>query len=146
MGLLDHRDDGMGAEPLQAVRPLHGGWPPDPDDCWLRVIRTRIGKADRAESRPAHGDPGQGHLAETVKPRFSRTASGTYLANGCEHCGSIQGDCPIGRMISEWGFAAPLTELPILATATVARAVRQDVLARQGMKRLGDPMKWEDLD
>jgi hypothetical protein len=49
-------------------------------------------------------------------------------------------------MISEWGFAAPLTESPILATATVARAVWQDVLARQGMKRLGDPMKWEDLD
>jgi hypothetical protein len=89
---------------------------------------------------------GQAHLAETIKPCFSRAASGTYLANGCEHCDSIQGDWPIGRMISEWGFAAPLTELPILATATVARAVWHDVLARQGMKRLGYPMKWEDLD
>ena len=41
---------------------------------------------------------GQARFAGTIKPRFSRTAGGAYLSNGCEHCDAIQGDWPIGRV------------------------------------------------
>jgi hypothetical protein len=89
---------------------------------------------------------GKARLAATIKSRFSRTAGGAYLSNGCEHCDAIQGDWPIGRVISEWGFAEPLSELPILASVAVASAVWDEVVAGQGMKRIGCPMRWDDLD
>jgi hypothetical protein len=89
---------------------------------------------------------GKGRLAATIKSRFSRTAGGAYLSNGCEHCDAIQGDWPIGRVISEWGFAEPLSELPILASVAVASAVWDEVVAGQGMKRIGYPMRWDNLD
>jgi hypothetical protein len=89
---------------------------------------------------------GQARFAETVKPRASRTAGGAYLSNGCEHCDAIQGDWPIGRAIFDYGIAAPLSELLILATVPVERAVWDEVVARQGMRRFGHPMRWEDLE
>jgi hypothetical protein len=81
-----------------------------------------------------------------IKPRFSRTAGGAYLSNGCEHCDAVQGDWPIGRVINEYGLAAPLSELPILATVPVERAAWHELVARQGMRRFGYPMRWEDLE
>jgi hypothetical protein len=58
--------------------------------------------------------------AATVKDRFSKTAGGSYLSNGCEHCDAIQGDWPLGRAVSDYALDAPLEELPVLATATIA--------------------------
>ena len=89
---------------------------------------------------------GQARAAGTIKPRVSRTAGGAYLSNGCEHCDAIQGDWPIGRVINEYGSAAPLSELLILATVPVERAVWEEVVARQGMRRFGYPMRLEDLE
>lgn len=34
---------------------------------------------------------GQLQLAATIKDRFSRTAGGSYLSNGSQHCDAIQG-------------------------------------------------------
>jgi hypothetical protein len=53
---------------------------------------------------------------------------------------------PIGRAIFESGLAAPLSELPILASVPVERAAWDELVARQRMRRFGYPMRWEDLD
>jgi hypothetical protein len=85
-------------------------------------------------------------LAATIKDRFSRTAGGSYLSNGCQHCDAIQGDWPLGHAISDYVLGAPLEELMILATAAVAQAAWDEVLANQDMHRYGYPMTWEDID
>jgi hypothetical protein len=88
---------------------------------------------------------GQAGFGGTIKPRVSRTGGGAYLSNGCEHCDAIQGDWPIGRVILEYGVAAPLSELLILATVPVERTVWEELVARQSMRRFGYPMRCEDL-
>jgi hypothetical protein len=85
-------------------------------------------------------------LAATIKDRFSRTAGGSYLSNGCQHCDAIQGDWPLGHAISDYVVGAPLGELEVLATVIVTQAAWSDVLAGQGMHRYGYPMTWEDMD
>lgn len=88
----------------------------------------------------------QSQLAATIKDRFSGTAGGSYLSNGCQHCDAIQGDWPLGRAISDFVLGGPLTELPIVSTATVSQATWRDVVAGQGMHRYGYPMSWEDME
>lgn len=61
---------------------------------------------------------GQLQRAATIKDRFSKTAGGSYLSNGCEHCDAIQGNWPLGRSTSDYG---PLGELPVLATEAAIR-------------------------
>ena len=89
---------------------------------------------------------GQSRLAATVKDRFSRTAGGSYLSNGCQHCDAIQGDWPLSRAISGYVFGAPLEELSVLAAQAVAETVWRDILADQNMSRCGYPMTWADMD
>ena len=89
---------------------------------------------------------GQLQLAATIKDRFSKTAGGSYLSNGCQHCDAIQGDRPLGRAISDWVQGGPLQELEILATVAVAETAWREVLASRGMRRHGYPMTWEDMD
>lgn len=89
---------------------------------------------------------GQLQLAATIKDRFSRTAGGSYLSNGCQHCDAIQGDWPLGRAISDYVLGVPLEELTILTEATVTQAAWHEVLANQNMHRYGYPMTWEDID
>ena len=66
---------------------------------------------------------GQLRLAAAIKDRFSKTAGDSYLSNGCQHCDAIQGDWPLGHVISDYALVAPLEELPVLATHTVAETV-----------------------
>jgi hypothetical protein len=110
-----------------------GGWAWFEDKPALELARQLLANA---------GHP----LAATVKQRSSKTAGGAYLANGCEHCDAVQGDWPIGRVIFEDGLAAPLSGLPILASVPVERAAWHELVARQGTRRFGYPMRWEDLD
>jgi hypothetical protein len=48
------------------------------------------------------GKPG---LAASIKERFSKTAGGAYLSNGCQHCDAIQGDWPLGHAVSDYAQA-----------------------------------------
>jgi hypothetical protein len=89
---------------------------------------------------------GQVQLAATIKDRFSKTAGDSYLSNGCQHCDAIQGDWPLGRVISDYAFVAPLEELPVLATYAVAETVWRGIVADQNMSRCGYRMTWEDID
>jgi hypothetical protein len=45
---------------------------------------------------------GMTRLADSIKERFSRTAGGAYLSNGCQRCAAIQGDWPLGRAVSDY--------------------------------------------
>jgi hypothetical protein len=90
---------------------------------------------------------GQLQFAATIRDRFSRTAGGGCLSNGCRHCDAIQGDWPLGHEISDYVDGAPLEEqLSVMVTAPVARAAWRDVIANQGMRRSGYPLTWEDMD
>jgi hypothetical protein len=89
---------------------------------------------------------GKAEQAATVKERFSKTAGGSYLSNGCPNCDAIQGDWPLAEAVSEFGQGAPLEELPVLTAEKVPTPVWQDILANQEMRRHGYPMTWADLD
>lgn len=89
---------------------------------------------------------GMPQLAESIKERFSKTAGGSYLSNGCQDCDAIQGDWPLGRAISEYGQVGPLDELPILATTEVADAAWADAVTHREMRRYGYPMTWDEMD
>jgi hypothetical protein len=89
---------------------------------------------------------GQVQLAATIKDRFSRTAGGSYLSNGCQHCDAIQGDWPLGRAISDWAHAGSLEEFEILAMVPIAATAWREVLASRGMRRHGYPITWDDMD
>jgi hypothetical protein len=97
-------------------------------------------------ARDLLADAGQERLASIIKERFSKTASGSYLSNGCPRCDAIQGDWPLGHAISDYASGAPLEELPILATRAVATAAWQEIADNQNMTRCGYPMTWADLD
>jgi hypothetical protein len=97
-------------------------------------------------ARDLLGGAGQGRLPATIKERFSKTAGGNYLSNGCPRCDAIQGDWPLGQAIADYASGAPLEELPVLATGAVAAAVWQEAADNQNMTRGGYPMTWADLD
>lgn len=44
---------------------------------------------------------GRTDLSTTIRPRYSKTASSTYLANGCQRCDAIQGDFFIEETVTE---------------------------------------------
>jgi len=88
----------------------------------------------------------QAQLAATIKDRFSRTAGGRYLSNGCQHCDAIRGDWPLAQAISDYVLSGPLEELAVLATRTVTVATWQDVVENQNMQRHGYPMTWDYVD
>jgi hypothetical protein len=85
-------------------------------------------------------------LADSIKERFSRTAGGAYLSNGCQHCDAIQGDWPLGRAVSDYAQSGPLDELPVLAAIEVAGATWTDAAAQQNMSRCGYPLTRADMD
>ena len=109
----------------------------------LAVVRGQA----RLEPCPRFAAAGRnGAAADSIQERFSRTAGGAYLSNGCQHCDAIQGDWPLGRAVSDYAQSGPLDELPVLAAIEVADATRADAAARQNMSRRGYPLTWADMD
>lgn len=88
----------------------------------------------------------QNRLAATIKQRFSRTAGGRYLSNGCLHCDAIQGDWPLGQAISDYATGVPLGELPVLAVASIPRASWEAIFGARSMRRYGYRIDWDDAD
>jgi hypothetical protein len=89
---------------------------------------------------------GKPEPAESIKERFSKTAGGAYLSNGCQHCDAIQGDGPLGQAVSEYAQAGPLDDLPVLAAIEVIDTAWAGAAAQQNMSRCGYPMTWADMD
>jgi hypothetical protein len=89
---------------------------------------------------------GMTRLADSIKERFSKTAGGAYLSNGCQHCDAIQGDWPLGRAVSDYAQSGPLDELPVLATIEMPDAAWTDAAVQQNMSRCGYPLTWADMD
>ena len=85
-------------------------------------------------------------LADSIKERFSKTAGGAYLSNGCQRCDAIRGDWPLGRGVSDYAQSGPLDELPVLAAIEVADPTWTDAAAQQNMSRCGYPLTWADMD
>jgi hypothetical protein len=89
---------------------------------------------------------GQNRLAATIKQRFSRTAGGTYLSNGCLHCDAIQGDWPLGQALSDYASGVPLGDLPVLAVASMPQATWESVFGARSMRRYGYRIDWDHAD
>ena len=89
-------------------------------------------------------DAGQDRLAAAIKQRFSRTARGSYLSNGCLHCDAIQGDWPLGQAISDYASGWTLGDLPVLAVASIPQATWEGVFGTRSMRRYGYRIDEDD--
>ena len=128
-------------EPTTCIVALHAGGANQSDDWMWFEDKHALSLARELLLRA-----GQPELAATIKDRFSKTAGGRYLSNGCQHCNAIQGDWPLGHAVSDYALGGPLEELPVLATCHAAEAAWHDVVANRGMRRYGCPMTWEDVE
>jgi hypothetical protein len=62
---------------------------------------------------------GRNDLSSTIRPRYSRTASGTYISNGCQHCDTIQGAFYIDEVVTETVTATRVFNVDALVTLVV---------------------------
>ena len=62
---------------------------------------------------------GRNGLSRTIRPRYSKTVSGTYVCNGCQHCDAIQGAFFIEEAVTETVTAAGVFNVDALVTLIV---------------------------
>lgn len=62
---------------------------------------------------------GRNDLSKTIRPRYSKTVSGTYVSNGCQHCDAIQGAFFIEEAVTETVTAAGVFNVDALVTLIV---------------------------
>ncbi|MFB7435161.1 hypothetical protein ACFCZ5_27870 [Streptomyces microflavus] len=67
-------------------------------------------------------------IAESIKPRWSSTANGRYLSNGCQRCDALQGDFPVEEEASDLVREDGVDALDTLLSAQVPALVWQRVV------------------
>lgn len=100
----------------------------------LEVARTILQSGDRKD------------LSTTIRPRYSRTASGTYISNGCLHCDAIQGAYFIEDAVTETVTATGVFNADALVTLMVGPCPsfrRQTLHSRPARLLLTGRGSWE---
>ncbi|MFQ6198406.1 hypothetical protein [Streptomyces sp. NPDC000405] len=93
-------------------------------DRWARWVDEDA----RAWIKPLLADARFEGIAESIKPRWSSTVSRRYLSNGCQRCGTLQGDFPLEEEASDLVREDDVEALDTLLVAQVPTPVWQRVV------------------
>lgn len=115
---------------------LVGLYPAEPSTGYVGLFTTDYEPAMQLAASLARS-AGHAELADAVKPRYSKTLRGSYLANGCRHCDALQGNFPLHEDVTAAVASGNVNELETLFVAACPTLEWQSLVHDSGAAVIG---------